>query len=155
MIHQELVLAPHLTVAQNIYMGREPRGRVSFIVDDKRQVEQTAELIDRLHLRLDPRAKVRDLKVAQQQMVEIAKALSLDASVLIMDEPTAALTNTEIDELFRIIRTLTAAGCRRRPHLPSAGGAAPDLRSGHRHARRAPRGHRRDGSRLASTRSSP
>jgi ribose transport system ATP-binding protein len=110
MVHQELVLAPHLTVAQNIYMGREPRGRVSFMVDEKRQVEQTAELIDRLHLRLDPRARVRDLKVAQQQMVEIAKALSLDASVLIMDEPTAALTNTEIDELFRIIRTLTAQG---------------------------------------------
>ena len=110
MIHQELVLAPHLTVAQNIYMGREPRGRLSFTVDEKRQVELTAELIDRLHLRLDPRAKVRDLKVAQQQMVEIAKALSLDASVLIMDEPTAALTNTEIDELFRIIRTLRAQG---------------------------------------------
>jgi ribose transport system ATP-binding protein len=110
MVHQELVLAPHLTVAQNIYMGREPRGRVPFVVDEKRQVEQTAELIDRLHLRLDPRAKVRDLKVAQQQMVEIAKALSLDASVLIMDEPTAALTSTEIDELFRIIRTLRAEG---------------------------------------------
>jgi ribose transport system ATP-binding protein len=110
MIHQEIVLAPHLTVAQNIYMGREPRGRLSFTVDDKRQVELTAELIDRLHLRLDPRAKVRDLKVAQQQMVEIAKALSLDASVLIMDEPTAALTNTEIDELFRIIRVLRAQG---------------------------------------------
>jgi ribose transport system ATP-binding protein len=110
MIHQELVLAPHLTVAQNIYMGREPRGRLSFMVDEKHQVELTAELIDRLHLRLDPSAKVRDLKVAQQQMVEIAKALSLDASVLIMDEPTAALTNTEIDELFRIIRSLRAQG---------------------------------------------
>ena len=110
MIHQEIVLAPHLTVAQNIYMGREPRGRLSITVDDKRQVELTAELIDRLHLKLDPRAKVRDLKVAQQQMVEIAKALSLDAAVLIMDEPTAALTNTEIDELFRIIRALRAQG---------------------------------------------
>jgi ribose transport system ATP-binding protein len=110
MIHQEIVLAPHLTVAQNIYMGREPRGRLSFTVDDKRQVELTTELIERLHLKLDPRAKVRDLKVAQQQMVEIAKALSLDASVLIMDEPTAALTNTEIDELFRIIRALRAQG---------------------------------------------
>jgi ribose transport system ATP-binding protein len=110
MVHQELVLAPHLTVAQNIYLGREPRGKVSFMVDEARQVEQTAELIERLHLRLDARAKVRDLKVAQQQMVEIAKALSLDASVLIMDEPTAALTSTEIDELFRIIRTLKVQG---------------------------------------------
>jgi len=110
MIHQELVLANHLTVAQNIYMGREPRGRLGFTVDDKRQVEMAADLIDRLHLRLDPSAKVMDLKVAQQQMVEIAKALSLDASVLIMDEPTAALTSTEIDELFRIIRTLREQG---------------------------------------------
>ena len=110
MIHQELVLAPHLTVAQNIYMGREPRGRLGFTVDDKAQVAQTATLIERLHLRLDPTARVMDLKVAQQQMVEIAKALSLDASVLIMDEPTAALTETEIDELFRIIRSLREQG---------------------------------------------
>jgi ribose transport system ATP-binding protein len=109
MIHQELILAPHLTVAQNMYLGREPRGR-SFLVDDKRQVEQTAELIERLHLRLVPTAKVKDLKVAQQQMVSIAQALSVDASVLIMDEPTAALTSTEIDELFGIIRTLTSHG---------------------------------------------
>ncbi|MEA2025173.1 MAG: ATP-binding cassette domain-containing protein, partial [Chloroflexota bacterium] len=110
MIHQELVLAPHLTVAQNIYLGREPRGRLSFMVDDKEQVRQAAELVDRLGLKLDPTAKVMGLKVAQQQMVEIAKALSLDASVLIMDEPTAALTDTEIEELFRIIRALREQG---------------------------------------------
>ncbi len=110
MIHQELVLAPHLTVAQNIYLGREPRGRLSFMVDDKEQVRQAAELVDRLGLKLDPTAKVMSLKVAQQQMVEIAKALSLDASVLIMDEPTAALTDTEIEELFRIIRALREQG---------------------------------------------
>ncbi len=110
MIHQELVLAPHLTVAQNIYLGREPRGRLSFMVDDKAQVRLAGNLIDELGLKLDPSAKVMDLKVAQQQMVEIAKALSLDASVLIMDEPTAALTDTEIDELFRIIRSLREQG---------------------------------------------
>ena len=110
MIHQELALANHLTVAQNIYMGREPRGRLSFMVDDKQQTRQTEELIERLGLRLDPSVKCGELKVAQQQMVEIAKALSLDASVLIMDEPTAALTDTEIEELFRIIRTLREQG---------------------------------------------
>ncbi len=110
MIHQELALANHLTVAQNIYMGREPRGRLSFMVDDKQQTRQTEELVDRLGLKLDPTAKCGDLKVAQQQMVEIAKALSLDASVLIMDEPTAALTDTEIEELFRIIRSLREQG---------------------------------------------
>jgi ribose transport system ATP-binding protein len=110
MIHQELVLANHLTVAQNIYMGREPRGRLSFMVDDKAQVRQTEELVDRLGLKLDATAKCGSLKVAQQQMVEIAKALSLDANVLIMDEPTAALTDTEIEELFRIIRSLREQG---------------------------------------------
>src|SRR6476660_3499615 len=110
MIHQELNLMPHLTVAQNVFMGREPRGRPRFLLDDKRLNRQTQELIDRLHLRLDPRARVGDLKIAQQQMVEIAKALSLNAEVLVMDEPTAALTDTEIDELFRIIRELRASG---------------------------------------------
>ena len=110
MIHQELILMPHLTVAQNIYLGREPRGRPRFMVDDRRLDRQAAQLIERLHLRLDPRARVKDLKIAQQQMVSIAQALSVDASVLIMDEPTAALTDTEIDELFRIIRALREQG---------------------------------------------
>ena len=110
MIHQELLLANHLTVAQNIYLGREPRGRLGFTVDDKQQLKMTEELVERLGLKLDPTAKCGSLKVAQQQMVEIAKALSLDASVLIMDEPTAALTDTEIEELFRIIRSLREQG---------------------------------------------
>jgi ribose transport system ATP-binding protein len=110
MIHQELILMPHLTVAQNIFMGREPRGRPSFMLDDRRLGQQASELIERLHLALDPRAKVKDLKIAQQQMVAIAQALSIDASVLIMDEPTAALTDTEIEELFRIIRQLREHG---------------------------------------------
>jgi ribose transport system ATP-binding protein len=110
MIHQELNLMPHLTVAQNMFMGREPRGRPRFLLDDKQLNRQTQELIDHLHLRLDPKARVADLKIAQQQMVEIAKALSFKASVLIMDEPTAALTDTEIDELFRIIRDLRGQG---------------------------------------------
>jgi ribose transport system ATP-binding protein len=110
MIHQELNLAPHLTVAQNIFLGREPRGRPRFVLDDGRLNRQTQELIDRLHLKLEPTARVGDLKIAQQQMVEIAKALSLNAAVLVMDEPTAALTDTEIDELFRIIRDLRSDG---------------------------------------------
>jgi ribose transport system ATP-binding protein len=109
-IHQELNLMPHLTVAQNIFIGREPRRRPSFLLDDRRLNQQAQELIDRLHVRLDPRTRVGDLSVAQQQMVEIAKALSFNAEVLIMDEPTAALTDTEIEELFRIIRDLRGAG---------------------------------------------
>jgi len=110
MIHQELNLMPHLTVAQNIFIGREPRGALKFLLDEKDTNLKTRELLDTLHLKLNPRARVSSLSVAKQQMVEIAKALSLNAEVLIMDEPTAALTEGEIQELFRIIRQLRAKG---------------------------------------------
>jgi ribose transport system ATP-binding protein len=110
MIHQELNLMPHLTVAQNIFIGREPRRGVKFILDEKAINEKTQQLLATLHLKLDPRAKVSDLTVAKQQMVEIAKSLSFDSKVLIMDEPTAALTESEIEELFRIIRQLREKG---------------------------------------------
>jgi len=110
MIHQELNLMPHLTVAQNIFIGREPRQGVPILLDDKALNAQTNELLASLHLELDPRTKVADLTVAKQQMVEIAKALSFNAEVLIMDEPTAALTEAEIEELFRVIRDLRSKG---------------------------------------------
>ena len=110
MVHQELNLAPHLTVAQNIFLGREPPGRLPYILDDRILNDNAAELFEALHLHLDPRARVSGLAVAQQQMVEIARALSFKADVLIMDEPTAALTGIEIDELFRIIRQLRDRG---------------------------------------------
>jgi ribose transport system ATP-binding protein len=109
-IHQELNLMPHLTVAQNIFIGREPRGRFWGFLDDKMINEQAEHLFAMLNLRLNPTTKVADLTVARQQMVEIAKALSFNSDVLIMDEPTAALTETEIDELFRIIRQLRERG---------------------------------------------
>jgi ribose transport system ATP-binding protein len=110
MIHQELNLMPHLTVAQNIFIGREPRGRFPLTLDEKKINEQASELFDMMHLKLEPRTKVAELTVAKQQMVEIAKSLSFHSDVLIMDEPTAALTDTEIDELFRIIRQLRDQG---------------------------------------------
>ncbi len=109
-IHQELNLMGHLTVAQNIFIGREPRKRVGFWLDEKALNRNAAALFEELHIRLDPRVRVSGLAVAQQQMVEIAKALSFKSDVLIMDEPTAALTDTEIDELFRIIRHLREGG---------------------------------------------
>jgi len=109
-IHQELNLMGHLTVAQNIYIGREPRGAAPFLLDEKSLNSKARELFETLHIRLDPRTRVASLAVAQQQMVEIAKALSFKSDVLIMDEPTAALTDTEIDELFRIIRHLREGG---------------------------------------------
>jgi ribose transport system ATP-binding protein len=109
-IHQELNLMPHLTVAQNVFIGREPRGRLRFDLDESELIARTRPLLDALHLTLDPRTRVAKLAVAQQQMVEIAKALSFNSDVLIMDEPTAALTDTEIAELFRIIRQLRERG---------------------------------------------
>jgi len=109
-VHQELNLMPHLTVAQNMFIGREPRQNVKFMLDDKAINKQAEQVFGMMRLNLDPRVKVADLTVAKQQMVEIAKALSFNAEVLIMDEPTAALTDTEIAELFRIIRDLRAKG---------------------------------------------
>jgi ribose transport system ATP-binding protein len=109
-VHQELNLMPHLTVAQNIFIGREPRAKVSFVLDDKTTNQRTERLFKMLNLQLDPNTKVADLTVAKQQMVEIAKALSINAKILVMDEPTAALTDTEIEELFTVIRQLRSQG---------------------------------------------
>ena len=83
---------------------------VRFVLDEKATNEQAQQLFDMMRLKLDPRTKVADLTVAKQQMVEIAKALSFNSAVLIMDEPTAALTDTEIDELFRIVREMRDKG---------------------------------------------
>lgn len=110
MIHQELNLAPDLTVAQNIFIGREPRRKLRLFLDDRALHRQVKELFERMGLDLDPSIKVSELTVAKQQMVEIAKALSYNADVLVMDEPTAALSETEIEDLFRIIRQLRESG---------------------------------------------
>nr|HPR08797.1 sugar ABC transporter ATP-binding protein [Denitromonas sp.] len=110
MIHQEINLMNHLTLAQNVFIGREPRRAIRFLLDDDKINDQTRALFNSMRLNLDPRTKAADLTVAKQQMVEIAKALSFDSQVLIMDEPTAALTEAEIEELFRIIRELRDNG---------------------------------------------
>ncbi|OLP54799.1 D-xylose ABC transporter ATP-binding protein [Rhizobium rhizosphaerae] len=107
-IHQELNLVPHLSVAENIYLAREPRR--GFLIDRRKLFADAKRCLDRLGVDIDPHAQVRTLSVAQCQMVEIAKALSLDASVLIMDEPTSSLTEQEAQLLFRVIRDLKAAG---------------------------------------------
>src|ERR1700730_17176552 len=109
-IHQELQLMNHLTVAQNMFIGREPRGRLGLFLDEDKLNAQARDIIARMHVILDPRAVVGSLTVASQQMVEIAKALSFDSRVLIMDEPTSALNDAEIAELFRIIRELKSRG---------------------------------------------
>ena len=108
-IYQELNLIPHLSAAENIFLGREPTNAVGFI--DRGAIHQAAGgILKGLGVDLDPRTRVAQLGIAQQQMVEIAKAISLDAAILIMDEPTSALTEREIAELFARMRTLRAAG---------------------------------------------
>ncbi|WNI24731.1 sugar ABC transporter ATP-binding protein [Streptomyces sp. ITFR-16] len=108
-IYQEPTLFPDLSIAENIFMGRQPRR--SFGRIDRRAVrETTAELMGRLGVDLDPDRPARGLSIADQQIVEIAKALSFDARVLIMDEPTAALTGSETARLFSVVRTLRAEG---------------------------------------------
>ena len=108
-IYQEPTLFPDLSVAENIFMGRQPVGRGRSI--DRRAMNADARAIfARLGVVLDPARPARGLSVADQQIVEIAKALSLDAKVLVMDEPTAALTNVEVQRLFEVMRTLRASG---------------------------------------------
>lgn len=108
MVHQELNLMSHLTAAQNIFIGREPTK--GFLLDENTQNKKTKEIFDLMNLNLDPTLKVAKMTVAKQQMVEIAKALSFNADVLIFDEPSGALTDVETAELFRIIRQLKADG---------------------------------------------
>ena len=108
-IYQELNLVPHLSAAENIFLGREPKTLPGLI--DRRAMSQTArQILTGLGVDLDPRRQVRELSIAEQQMVEIAKAISLDARILIMDEPTSALTEREIKELFARIRKLKGEG---------------------------------------------
>lgn len=108
-IHQELNMMNHLTVAQNIYIGREPKkGRLT--IDDKQMERDAKVLFDRIGVKIDPAATLGTLTVGKQQMVEIAKAISRDSKLLVLDEPTATLTQTEVDELFAIMEDLRNKG---------------------------------------------
>ena len=108
-VHQELNMMNHLTVAQNIFIGRE-EFRHNLLIDDGASIKKAKKLFDLLKLDINPTEKVGNLTVGKQQMVEIAKALSMDAKVIVFDEPTAALTESEINELFVIIDDLRAKG---------------------------------------------
>ena len=108
-IHQELNMCRHLSIAENMFLGRE-KTRLGTLSQREMEAE-ASNALEELGIDLDPRQVVGELPVSKQQMVEIAKALSTNAKILIMDEPTSSLTSREIDDLFRIIRDLKAKGC--------------------------------------------
>jgi len=103
-IHQELELIPDLNVAENIYLGREDRNGI--FINYKKLYQNTEEVLEMLGVEIDPKAKIKDLNIGSQQMVEIAKAVSQNAEILVMDEPTSSLTNQEIEILFDLIEKL-------------------------------------------------
>ena len=109
MIHQELAYVPEMEVHENIWLGREPRGRAG-LIDKRRMVAQTRELFERWSIDIRPRAVMKRLSVAQAQMVEIAKAISYDSRLIIMDEPTSAISEREVEHLHRMIRSLRDSG---------------------------------------------
>ena len=109
MIHQELNLMPHLTVAENIFIGCEPK-IMGLLLDERKANRMASEIMESLRLGIRPTDIVKNLTVAKQQMVEIAKAIYHNSELLVMDEPTSPLTDTEIEELFRFIRDLKAKG---------------------------------------------
>ena len=108
-IYQEPTLFPDLSVAENIFVGRQPRGSFG-LIDRARMRSDAAVLFGRLGVHLDPDRVAEGLSIADQQIIEIAKAISMDASILVMDEPTAALSGTEVDRLFAVVRSLRDAG---------------------------------------------
>ena len=107
-IHQELVLVPHMTVAENIFLGREPMGK--FGVDYKRMAASAQEMLDKFDLGINATDEIFDLSIAQQQMVEIVKAISFNCRILVMDEPTSSISDREVTQLFEIMRNLAAQG---------------------------------------------
>jgi rhamnose transport system ATP-binding protein len=133
-IYQEPTLFPDLTAAENIFMGRQPlrRGRR---IDAKQMREHTRELFKQLGVRLDPGRICRGLSIADQQIIEIAKALSLEAKIIVMDEPTAALSAAEVNRLFDVARTLRV-GSGGAVHLAPPRRSLRDMPAGHRDARR-------------------
>ena len=109
MIHQELSPVPEMMVAENIWLGREPRGRLG-LLSPAAMFRKTRELFDEWKIDIDPRARMKDLTVSKQQMVEIAKAISYDAKIIIMDEPTSAIPEREVAHLHGMIKRLTDFG---------------------------------------------
>lgn len=109
MIHQELSPIPYMTVAENIFLGREPVNKYG-LIDKKKMIADTEKLFEKLEISIDPKLLMKDLSIANTQIVEIAKAISYDSSLIIMDEPTSAITEKEVEHLFKIIKGLKEEG---------------------------------------------
>lgn len=109
-IHQELNLCPNLNVAENLFLGREIIGKGGVFSDKKEMYKKSREMLAKLGFDIDPHTLVRNLSTAQQQIVEIVRAISYDSKIIIMDEPTASLTQSEIDHFFEIIRNMKRQG---------------------------------------------
>ena len=133
-IYQEFTLAPDMTIAENVFIGREPGSKL--FVSWRRLAAETKAILDRIGLKRDPMTPVRELSVAEQQLVEIARALSMRSRLIIMDEPTAALSEAEVANLVRIVRALERRGPVDHLRDAQAGGGIPPLRTLHRVARR-------------------
>lgn len=110
MVHQELNQVLQRTVVDNIWLGRYPTTKFGLFVDEAKMLQDTLALFARINVDIDPRVKLADLSVSQRQMVEIAKAISYNAKVIVLDEPTSSLTENEVDKLFEIMRTLRSQG---------------------------------------------
>jgi ABC-type sugar transport system ATPase subunit len=109
-VHQELSLVSELSVAENIFLGRWRRHRRAWLIDQRAMLREAAAVLAELHLKIDPAVKVRSLSIAQQQMIEIARGLSLTPNVLILDEPTSSLPASEVEILLQVIRVLSGRG---------------------------------------------
>lgn len=109
MIHQELSPVPYMSIAENIWLGREPLNRFG-LIDKVRMIANTRQLFEQLEINLKPTTLMKDISVANTQLVEIAKAISYNSSLIIMDEPTSAITEREVEHLFRMIRSVKAQG---------------------------------------------
>ena len=133
-IYQEFTLAPDMTIAENVFIGREPGSRL--FVSWRRLAAETKAIADRIGLRRDPMTLVRDLSVAEQQLVEIARALSMRSKLIVMDEPTSALSEAEVANLARIMTHPQGRGPVDHLRHPSARGGVSPLRPLHRSARR-------------------
>ncbi|MCI9159275.1 MAG: sugar ABC transporter ATP-binding protein, partial [Lawsonibacter sp.] len=110
MVHQELQPIPERSIGENIYVGRYPMKCRGLVVDHDKMYEDAARVLKEVHLNYDPRAKLGTLSVSQMQLVEIAKAVSADCKVLILDEPTSSLTAAEVEALFTIVDELRSKG---------------------------------------------